>query len=86
LLRWEGLREVRAGANVSPTALRNGRKRLADLREPELGSFSLAEMTSIRLPFGMGVERDLVFTGMVPIGLGRGARRTGTIRAAKRLI
>jgi hypothetical protein len=27
---------------------------LADLGEPELGSFSLAEMTSVRLPFGMG--------------------------------
>jgi hypothetical protein len=42
---------------------------LADLGEPELGSFSLAEMTSVRLPFGMGIEHDLLFEGMVPISV-----------------
>jgi hypothetical protein len=60
---------------------------LADLGEPELGSFSLAEMTSVRLPFGMGIERDLLFEGMVPISVwAEAARRTGSIRAAERVI
>ena len=31
---------------------------LADIGYPELGSFSLEEMESIRLPFGMGIERQ----------------------------
>ena len=31
---------------------------LADLGEPELGSFSLAEMIAVRLPMGLGIERD----------------------------
>lgn len=34
---------------------------LADLGYPELGSFSLLDMTSVRLPFGMGIERDILF-------------------------
>jgi hypothetical protein len=60
---------------------------LADLGEPELGSFSLAEMTSVRLPFGMGIERDLLFEGMVPISVwAEAAQRTGSIRAAERVI
>jgi hypothetical protein len=60
---------------------------LADLGEPELGSFSLAEMTSVRLPVGMGIERDLLFEGMVPISVwAEAARRTGSIRAAERVI
>ena len=37
---------------------------LADLGHPELGSWSLGEMQSVRLPFGMGIERDLLFTGV----------------------
>jgi hypothetical protein len=32
---------------------------LADLGEPELGSFSLAEMIAVRLPLGLGIERDI---------------------------
>jgi hypothetical protein len=60
---------------------------LADLGEPELGSFSLAEMTSLRLPFGMGIERELLFEGMVPISVwAEAARRTGSSRAAERVI
>src|SRR3546814_10177881 len=33
---------------------------LADLGfgSPELGSFALAELESVRLPFGLGIERD----------------------------
>ena len=33
---------------------------LADLGDPEIGSFSLLEMTSVPLPFGMGIERDIL--------------------------
>jgi hypothetical protein len=40
---------------------------LADLGEPELGSFSLSEIQSLRLPFSMGVEPDILFKGMFPI-------------------
>jgi len=40
---------------------------LADLGYPELGSFSLEELASIVLPFGMGIERDILFTGDFPI-------------------
>lgn len=30
--------------------------------EDEWGSFSIAELESIRLPFGLGIERDLYFS------------------------
>ncbi|MBD3772283.1 MAG: DUF2958 domain-containing protein [Rhodobacteraceae bacterium] len=30
---------------------------------PELGSFALAELESIHLPFGLGIERDILFEG-----------------------
>jgi Protein of unknown function (DUF2958) len=60
---------------------------LADLGEPELGSFSLSEMAAVRLPFGMGIERDLLFEGMVPISTwAEVARRTGSIRATERVL
>ncbi len=42
---------------------------LADIGYPELGSWSFDELCSIRLPFGMGIERDLLFTGDVPISV-----------------
>ena len=35
---------------------------LADLGEPELGYASLSEIASVRLRFGLGIERDLHFT------------------------
>src|SRR5260370_40855478 len=41
--------------------------RPADLGEPELGSFSLSEMQSLRLPFGMRIERAVLFEGLFPI-------------------
>lgn len=34
---------------------------LADLGYPELGSFSLKDLTSVRLPFGIVIERDILF-------------------------
>ena len=58
---------------------------LADLGYPELGSWSLSEMAAIRLPFGMGIERDLHFEGLFPISVWAEAARTeGSISAAER--
>ena len=60
---------------------------LADLGHPELGSWSLGEMQSVRLPFGMVIERDLLFTGDFSISVwAEAARKTGSIRAAERLL
>lgn len=36
---------------------------------PELGSFSLAEIAALRLPLGLGIERDLGFASVVPLSL-----------------
>jgi len=60
---------------------------LADLGGPELGSFSLGEMTSLRLPWGMGIERDILFTGDVPLSVwAEAAHQAGSIRAAERIL
>lgn len=60
---------------------------LADLGEPELGSFSLTEMSEIRLPLGLGIERDILFEGWFPISVwAEAARRTGSIRDAERVL
>jgi hypothetical protein len=60
---------------------------LADLGEPELGSFSLSEMQALRLPFGMGIERDILFEGAFPISVyAAAARRTGSIVDAERTL
>lgn len=60
---------------------------LADIGYPELGSWSLNDLRSIRLPFGMGIERDLLFTGDFPISVwAEAARETGSIRDAERLL
>ena len=60
---------------------------LADLGDPELGSFSLAEMIAVRLPMGLGIERDILLEGLYPISAwAEAARRTGGIRAAERVL
>ena len=60
---------------------------LADLGHPELGSCSLQEMSSLRLPFGMGIERDILFTGDFPLSVWvEAARQAGSIRAAERIL
>ena len=60
---------------------------LADIGHPELGSFSLEEISSVRLPFGMAIERDLLFTGDFPISVwAEAARQAGSIRAAERIL
>lgn len=60
---------------------------LADLGYPELGSWSLSEMAAVRLPFGMGIERDLHFEGRFPISVwAEAARAEGSIGAAERVL
>lgn len=60
---------------------------LADLGYPELGSWSLSEMAAIRLPLGLGIERDLHFEGRYPISVWAEAARTeGSISAAERVL
>ncbi|MEH6721567.1 MAG: DUF2958 domain-containing protein [Aurantimonas endophytica] len=60
---------------------------LADIGESELGYFSLEEMSSISLPFGMGIERDILFTGDLPISVwAETAHHAGSIRAAERIV
>ncbi|PZU47952.1 MAG: hypothetical protein DI568_08275 [Sphingomonas sp.] len=50
---------------------------------PELGSFSLSELASVRLPFCLGIERDRYFEGRLPISIyADAARRTGSIMQA----
>ena len=54
---------------------------------PEMGTFSLAEISSVRLPFGMGIERDLDFSTPHPLSRWSGmARRAGSIIHAEQLL
>jgi hypothetical protein len=47
---------------------------------PELGSFSLSEMASVRLPYDLGIERDLYFEGTFPLSVySEAARNAGRI-------
>ena len=60
---------------------------LADLGEPECGSFSLSEMASLRLPFGLGIERDILFEGLFPLSVyADAAIETGSVAAAERML
>lgn len=60
---------------------------LADIGYPELGSWSFGELEAIRLSFGMGIERDVLFTGMFPISVWADvARMAGSIRAAEQIL
>ena len=47
--------EIESGSVEDGTAILFG---LADLGHPEMGSFSLAELTSLRLPLGLSIERE----------------------------
>lgn len=54
---------------------------------PELGVFSLAEIASLRLPFGMTIERDLGFSTLHPLSVWADtARRGGSILDAQTLL
>lgn len=51
---------------------------------PELGSFSLCEIASVRLPFGLTIERDLHFHSAHPMSLWtRKSRELGAITYAE---
>ncbi|WP_434721280.1 DUF2958 domain-containing protein [Mesorhizobium sp. RIZ17] len=52
---------------------------------PELGSLSRFELQSIRLAFGLGIERDLLFIGQFPLSTcADAARLAGSIPAGER--
>jgi len=52
---------------------------------PELGSFSLFELQSTRLAFGLGIERDLLFVGRFPLSTyAEAARLAGSIPEGER--
>jgi len=54
---------------------------------PELGSFSLSEILSVRLPFGMQIERDILFEGRFPLSVyTEAARRQGAITEIDHLL
>ena len=47
---------------------------------PEVGAFNLLEMASVRLPLGLGIERDLYFEGTFPLSVyAEAARKVGRI-------
>lgn len=54
---------------------------------PELGSCSLAEFMSISLPFGLAIERDILFEGLYPLSVyAEAARHAGSIVESERLL
>ncbi len=54
---------------------------------PELGCFSLAEIAAVRLPFGLGIERDHYFEPLAPLSLWtEAARRLGSISLAEKAL
>jgi hypothetical protein len=62
---------------------------LADLGTgcPELGTFSLAELSGIRLPFGLSIERDRFFSTKFLISAwAEAARAGGSIAAAEQIL
>ncbi len=54
---------------------------------PELGYFSLSEIASLRLPFGLRIERDIGFATTVSLSVWADtARRVGSIIQAQSII
>ena len=54
---------------------------------PELGVFSLSEIAAVRLPYGMGIERDIGFESIHPISVwAEWSRRAGSILHAQNLL
>ncbi|WP_067739314.1 DUF2958 domain-containing protein [Novosphingobium naphthalenivorans] len=54
---------------------------------PELGTFSLGELARVRLPFGLGIERDIAFSSEFPLSRwAEAARAAGSILDAERLL
>jgi len=54
---------------------------------PELGYFSLSEIAALRLPFGLGIERDTGFSTTVRLSVWADtARRVGSVINAQSII
>lgn len=54
---------------------------------PEMGVFSLSEIASVRLPFGLFIERDTAFETAHPLSAWADtARRVGSIIAAEQIL
>lgn len=54
---------------------------------PELGSFSLAELQALRLPFGLAIERDRWFSISIPLSVwAETARSAGSLMAAEQIL
>jgi len=54
---------------------------------PELGCFSLAEISAVRLPFGLRIEHDLLFETRFSLSVwSEWARRAGSILWAETLL
>ncbi|WP_342251251.1 DUF2958 domain-containing protein [Sphingomonas sp. OTU376] len=54
---------------------------------PELGSFALGELKALRLPFGLGIERDILFEGRHPLSVyAEAARRAGSLVLAEGML
>lgn len=54
---------------------------------PELGSFALEELESIQLPFGLGIERDILFEGRFPLSVyAEAACRAGSLIEGERIL
>ncbi len=54
---------------------------------PELGIFSLAEITGVQLPFGLKIERDIGFATHFPLSVWAAwSRRSGSILWAETLL
>ncbi|MDT9598618.1 DUF2958 domain-containing protein [Sphingosinicella rhizophila] len=54
---------------------------------PEMGSFSLSEITAVRLPFGLSIERDIAFEGRHRLSVWAAwSRRAGSINHAETLL
>lgn len=54
---------------------------------PEIGSFSLAELESIRLPFGLRIERDIAFSTEHALSAwAEAARASDSLGAAQRIL
>lgn len=54
---------------------------------PEFGSFSLSELASVRLSFGLGIERDILFEAAFPLSVyAEAARQAGSIVESEHLL
>ncbi len=54
---------------------------------PELGSFALEELESIQFPFGLGIERDVLFEGEFPLSVyAEAASRAGSLVEGERIL